>query len=148
VAEQLSATLENYLETAFRLEDDKVSARPRDIASVVAVSGTTVTTASQRLSDTEPADCEPSEPVTPSPQSRRATGRIVLREQAMEGFLRNVLSLHREPAHTFACRMEHPVDGEALDRSVCFRPSVARRRADQGSWLQESGRLIRERTAG
>jgi Mn-dependent DtxR family transcriptional regulator len=148
VAEQLSATLKDHLQTASRLEEDKVSARPTDISSPPAVPGAAVTTAPQRLSDTEPADYEPSEPVTPSAQSRRGAGRIVLREQAMEAFLRNVLRLHRDRAHTFASRMQHPVDREALDRSVCFLPSLARRRADQESWLQESGRLIRERTAG
>jgi len=147
MAEGLSATLENYLETIFRLEEEKGFARVRDISSALDVAKSAVTTALQSLSEKGLVKYEPYEPVTLSGEGRQKASRVVLRHRVMEDFLRNVLGLEAERADSIACGMEHAIDRDALDRFVCFLAFVGRRREEGESWLDEFRRFISEGTA-
>jgi DtxR family Mn-dependent transcriptional regulator len=147
MAEQLSATLEDYLETIFRLEQERGFARVRDISAGLDVAKSAVTTALHSLSEKGLVDYEPYEPVRLSPEGRRRAGRIVLRHRVIEDFLHNVLALDEERANSIACGMEHAVDRGALDRFVCFLAFVGRRREQGESWLDEFRRFIRDGTA-
>jgi DtxR family Mn-dependent transcriptional regulator len=147
MAERLSATLEDYLEAIFLLEESKGFARVRDISSALDVAKSAVTTALQSLSEKGLVNYEPYEPVKLSVEGRQSAGRIVLRHRVMEDFLRNVLGLEAERANVIACGMEHAIDREALDRFVCFLGFVGRRREQGESWLDEFRRFICEGTA-
>jgi DtxR family Mn-dependent transcriptional regulator len=147
MAKQLSATLEDYLETIFRIEQVKRFARVRDISASLDVAKSAVTTALQSLSGKGLVNYEPYEPVTLSPEGREKAERVVLRHRVIEDFLRNVLDLEAERASSIACGMEHAVDRGALDRFVCFLAFVGRRRDEGESWLEEFRRFIREGTA-
>ncbi|KPK66406.1 MAG: hypothetical protein AMK73_00030 [Planctomycetes bacterium SM23_32] len=147
MSQQLSATLEDYLETIFRLEHKRRFARVRDISAALNVAKSTVTTALQSLSEKGLVNYQPYEPVTLSAEGRDKAGRIVLRHGVIEDFLRNVLSVEAERANAIACGMEHAIDRDALDRFVCFLAFVGRRRQEGESWLDEFRRFIREGTA-
>ncbi len=146
MVEGLSATQENYLETIFRLEEQKGFARVRDISSGLNVAKSAVTTALQSLSEKGLVEYEPYEPVRLSAEGRREAGRIVLRHQVMEGFLRNVLDLEPGRADAMACEMEHAIDRDALNRFVCFLAFVGSRREEGRSWLEEFRRFVRGET--
>jgi DtxR family Mn-dependent transcriptional regulator len=146
MADRLSATLENYLETIFRLEQEKRFARVRDISAALDVAKSAVTTALQSLSDKGLINYQPYEPVTLSAEGRQKASRVVLGHRVIEDFLRKVLALDEERADTIACGMEHAIDRDALDRFVCFLAFVGRRREEGESWLEEFRRFIREGT--
>lgn len=146
MADQVSTTLEDYLETIFRLEEEKGFARVRDISAGLDVAKSTVTTALQSLSEKGLVNYQPYEPVTLSAEGRDKAGRIVVRHRVMEDFLRNVLGLDAERANAIACGMEHAIDRDALGRFVCFLAFVGRRREEGESWLEEFRRFIREGT--
>lgn len=148
MSQQLTATLENYLETIFRLEQERGFARVRDISAALDVAKSAVTTALKSLSGKGLVNYEPYEPVTLSPMGRREAGRIALRHRVMEDFLRNVLGLEAERADAIACGMEHVIDRDALDRFVCFLAFVGRRREEGQSWLEEFRQFVREGPVG
>ena len=145
--QRLSSTLEDYLETIFRLEQERRFARVRDISAALNVAKSAVTTALQSLSDKGLVNYKPYEPVTLSAEGRDRAGRIVLRHRVMEDFLHNVLGLDPERADSMACGMEHAIDRDALDRFVCFLAFVGKRREGGESWLDEFRQFIREGTA-
>lgn len=145
--QELSTTLEDYLETIFRLERDRRFARVRDISAALNVAKSAVTTALQSLSDKGLVNYQPYEPVTLSAAGHETAARVVLRHEVMKDFLRNVLGLEAERAGTIACGMEHAIDRDALNRFVCFLAFVGRRRGEGESWLEEFRRFIREGTA-
>jgi len=146
MAQQLSATLEDYLEAIFRLEQERHFARVRDISAALDVAKSAVTTALQSLSEKGLVNYEPYEPVTLSAEGRERAGRIALRHRVIQDFLRDVLALAAERADSIACGMEHAIDRDALDRFVCFLAFVGRRREKGQSWLEEFRRFIREGT--
>jgi DtxR family Mn-dependent transcriptional regulator len=148
MSQELSAKLEDYLETIFRLEQENRFARVRDISAAQNVAKSAVTTALQSLSDKGLVNYKPYDPVTLSPEGRRAASRIVLRHRVIEDFLRNVLGLEEEQANSIACGMEHSIDKAALDRFVCFLAFVGRRREQGESWLEEFRRFIAGGAAG
>jgi len=146
MAPELSATLEDYLEAIYRLEQERHFARVRDISAALHVAKSAVTTALHSLSDKGLVNYEPYEPVTLSAEGRERAGRIVLRHRVIEDFLRNVLGLEPERADSIACGMEHSLDRDALGRFVCFLAFVVRRREEGESWLEEFQRFMREGT--
>lgn len=145
--DRLSATLENYLETIFVIEQERGFARVRDISAGLDVAKSAVTTALQSLSEKGLVNYEPYEPVTLSAEGRRKAARIVLRHRVLEDFLRTVLDLEPERADSTACGMEHAIDRDALDRFVCFLAFVGKRREEGESWLEEFRRFVQEGTA-
>ncbi|MGD2175651.1 MAG: metal-dependent transcriptional regulator [Candidatus Brocadiaceae bacterium] len=144
--QQLSATLEDYLETIFGLEQERGFARVRDISAALDVAKSAVTNALKSLSEKGLVNYEPYEPVTLSPEGHRRAGRIVLRHHVIEDFLENVLGLEEGRASSIACGMEHAIDRDALDRFVCFLAFVSRPREEGGSWLEEFRQFVREGT--
>ncbi|MCD6415115.1 MAG: metal-dependent transcriptional regulator [Planctomycetes bacterium] len=148
MAQKLSATLEDYLETIFRIEREKRFARGRDISAALDVAKSAVTSALQSLSEKGLVNYERYEPVTLSAKGRREASKIALRHRVTKDFLQNVLGLEEERANAIACGMEHVIDRNALDRFVCFLAFVGSRREDGESWLGEFHSFIREGTAG
>ena len=148
MAQKLSATLENYLEAIFRLEQKKRFARVRDISAALSVAKSAVTTALQSLSEKGLVNYEPYEPVTLSPEGRQRAERIVVCHRVIEDFLRKVLALEAERAEAIACKMEHAIDRDALERFVCFLAFVGRRRKAGESWLDEFRSFIEQGAGG
>lgn len=145
---QITDTLEDYLETIFRLEEEKRFARVRDISRDLDVAKSAVTNALKNLSEKGMVNYEPYEPVTLSEEGRQKASGIVLRHRVLEDFLRHVLDLQPGRSDRIACEMEHAIDRDALDRFVCFLAFVGERRGQGRSWLEEFRRFIREEETG
>jgi len=145
--QELSATLEDYLETIFYIEQEKRFARVRDISAALDVAKSAVTTAMRSLAEKGLVNYQPYEPVTLSARGHQKAQKIVLRHRVIEEFLHTVLGLEKKRADAIACGMEHAIDRDALNRLVCFLAFVGKRREEGDSWLDEFRRFIREGTA-
>lgn len=142
--QQLTSTLEDYLEAIFRIQREKRFARVRDISGALNVAKSAVTAALRSLSEKGLVNYEPYEPVTLSSEGRERAERIALRHRIMGDFLNNVLGLEPQQADSIACGVEHAIDRDALERFVCFLAFVGRQREEGQSWLDEFQRFIRE----
>jgi DtxR family Mn-dependent transcriptional regulator len=123
---ELSATLEDYLETMRRVTAEKGAARVRDIAAALDVHKSTVTGALRSLSEKGLVDYAPYEIATLTPQGERIARRIARRHEVIRSFLMDVLSLDEDLAEANACRMEHGLDREVLERLRLFAEFVKR----------------------
>ena len=122
----LSATLEDYLEAMARLIDERGLARVRDIAAALSVHKSSVTTALRSLSEKGLIDYAPYEVATLTPQGAQVARRIRDRHEVIRGFLVHVLSVEERTADANACRMEHDLDREVLERLRHFAEFVRR----------------------
>lgn len=116
----LSATLENYLKAMAQLTAEKGLARVRDIADALAVHKSTVTAALRSLSERGLVDYAPYEVATLTPEGQLAADSVLERHEIIREFLVEVLFLDEGMAETSACRMEHDLDKEVLDRLQLF----------------------------
>ena len=122
----LSPTLESYPEAMARLVDEKGLAPARDIADVLSVHKSTVTAALKNLSEKGLVNYSPYEISTLTPRGRQIAQRIADRHDVIVGFLVEVLSVDEAMAQAAACRMEHDLDNEVLDRLRLFAEFVKR----------------------
>jgi len=148
MAQELSATLENYLETIFWLVRARGFARVRDIAEELHVAKSAVTVALQALAGKKLVDYQPYEPATLTQQGAEEANRIVTRHLIVRDFLENVLLLDRRRAKSVACDMEHTVDAEALERFICFLAFIKRHAPDGERYLEEFRRFMKKGAGG
>jgi len=120
VSQELSSTLEDYLETIYRLERRNRVARPRDICEAQGVAASTVTSALQSLAEKQLINYEPYEVITLTEEGREYAENLVMGHRIIRDFLENILGLDAERADATACGMEHALDAEGLERLLCF----------------------------
>jgi len=133
----LSATLENYLEAISRLAVEKGVARVRDIADAMSVHKSTVTAALKSLADRGLVNYAPYEHTTLTPRGQRIAQRIVRRHEVISRFLTDVLLVDQDAADANACRMEHVLDKEVLERLRLFAEFVKECPRTGEDWLDK-----------
>jgi len=116
VSEHLSRSLEDYLETILFLIRRRRVARVRDIAKRLNVGMPAVTAALKTLSKRELVNYDPYQVVTLTDPGREVAEEISQRHFLLRQFLTDVLGLDGESADANACRMEHAVDEDLLQR--------------------------------
>jgi DtxR family Mn-dependent transcriptional regulator len=144
MGEELSSTLEDYLETIYCLEEEKRVARPRDIAEAQGVARSTVTAALQSLSEKGLINYEPYELITLTEEGREKAQRLDSRHRIMRDFLENILGLEPERADETACGMEHAVERDVLERFTCFLAFMRRCSIDGSGCLKQFREYIEE----
>jgi DtxR family transcriptional regulator, Mn-dependent transcriptional regulator len=113
---QLSASLEDYLEAIFHIIQDKQAARAKDIVERLGVHNSSVTQALRVLADKELVNYAPYDLVTLTESGHAAAADVVARHHALRSFLIEVLGLDSDLAEHDACRLEHGISREVLER--------------------------------
>lgn len=146
--EELSSTLEDYLEAILLIEERKRFARVRDISRALTVAKSAVTAALRSLSQKQLVNYSPYEPVTLTPEGMQKARKIATCHRVVKDFLQDVLGLEAERAETMACEMEHGLDEEGLERLVCFLAFIKQYAPQGARWLDEFRRFIKEGADG
>lgn len=118
--ENLSESLEDYLEIILDLEKINKVARAKDIAERMGVKRGSVTSALKNLGERGLINYEPYSFITLTPEGTKIARNVVYRHNVIKSFLVKVLRINEETADSTACRMEHTVDKLTLDRMVGF----------------------------
>jgi DtxR family Mn-dependent transcriptional regulator len=118
--QQVSDSLEDYLETILALEEANKVARVKDIAEKLGVLRGSVTGALKVLAEKGLINYEPYSFITLTPEGKRIGQEVQRRHGVLRDFLENVLLMEAEQAEENACRMEHAVDRAVIDRLVTF----------------------------
>lgn len=122
--DQLSESLEDYLEAILMIEEEKQAARPKDIARRLSVSAPSVTGALRNLAVHGLVNYAPYDLVTLSAHGRRIAVDVRRRHVALHRFLTDLLKIDEEEADEIACRMEHALPPHVLTRLVAFMDFV------------------------
>jgi len=125
--QQLSASLEDCLEAILQLGRTKGAARVRDMAETLAVHKSTVTAALHALSVKGLVNYSPYELVTLTPQGLAVATDVTSKHSGIRAFLTGVLMLEERTAEDNACRMEHAMDPQVVERLGLFADFVGRR---------------------
>ncbi len=123
-ADTLSASLENYLETIFVLLREYTVARSKDIAERLKVQRSSVTGALQALRERGLVNYKPYGYVTLTDAGSAVAGKVLRRHEALRDFFVNVLSIDRGEADEAACRMEHGMSKNIVNRLLDFAEFV------------------------
>jgi len=118
--ESLSASLEDYLEVIFHLEQSNRVARAKDIADQMNVQRASVTGALKALAGRGLINYSPYSYITLTPTGRDIARDVIYRHETLKEFFVIALQLTSEEADANACRVEHAIDPMAFDRLVRF----------------------------
>lgn len=118
--EQLSESLEDYLEEIFELSRTG-PARVRDIASRLDVTMASVSGAMKKLRQKGLIMAGRYDYIALTPEGEVVARKVSGRHQALFGFLTDVLGLDSELAQEDACRIEHALSPETLERLKEFQ---------------------------
>jgi len=120
----LSASLEDYLEAILQLERASRVARVSEIAEHLKVSRPSVTGALRNLSARGLVSHAPYSHATLTEEGTRIALEVERRHLAMRDFLTQVLGVEEHQADITACRLEHVLDAEVLERFISYAHSL------------------------
>jgi DtxR family Mn-dependent transcriptional regulator len=112
----VSAVLEDYLEAIAELGGTSCTVRSRDIAARLRVHKSTVTAALHSLAEKGLVHYAPYAAVSLTAAGREVAEEVCRRHRVLRRFLGNNLGMDAVGADETACRLEHAVDPECLDR--------------------------------
>ena len=141
---ELTSNLEDYLEAIFLLQREQKAARAKDIAERLGVQRASVTGALQSLSQKGLINYHPYSSVTLTERGMEVAGQIDHRHQVLTDFLGRFLQLPPEVAEANACRLEHHIDDQALERLIAFVRFVQQCPRTGPDWMQAFTRLCTE----
>lgn len=135
----LSESLENYLKAIYQIVEVKQAARARDIGDRLDVGYSSVTGALKSLADKGLINYAPYDIITLTPKGKRAAQDVVRRHNALRSFLMRVLAIGEKEASETACRMEHAISKNVLERLVAYVRFVETCSLVEATWLERSG---------
>ena len=114
--DQLTGSLEDYLETIYELVSQRKVARVKDIARLRGVKPGSVSPAMRRLAALGLIRYEQREFIDLTAKGEARARRVVARHQILGTFFRDILQMSPRAADVDACAMEHTLSTEAMDR--------------------------------
>jgi len=116
----LSASMEDYLEAIHNLAAESNVARGKDIAELLGVSRASVSGALRVLKDKGLANYKPYGYVTLTDNGRTAAVEVVRRHNILKSFFADVLGVDDDIAEQAACKAEHTLGPEVIGRLLAF----------------------------
>lgn len=118
--EALSASLEDYLETILQIVETGKVVRASEIGRRMNVSRSSVTGALQALAERKLIHYKPYAAIRLTQEGFKEARAVLKRHQALQGFFERVLAIEEEDADAAACRIEHAIPDEVLERFTQF----------------------------
>ena len=150
-SDELSESLEDYLEVILKLEQSQKVARAKDIAERMEVQRGSVTSALKNLKEKKLINYEPYSFITLTPKGKKLAKEITHRHTVLRGFLLMILQLDEETAESTACRMEHAIDNQSLEKLLFLFDFIYKCPRTGKDWVEaflddcSSGKLDREK---
>jgi DtxR family Mn-dependent transcriptional regulator len=119
-ADSLSSNMEDYLEAIYRIIRVKHAARAKDISAQLGVNRSSVTGALHSLANKKLINYAPYDIVTLTAKGRKTAKNITKRHRVLRSFFVKVLGVDEKSADESACKMEHAVSEQILQRLEQF----------------------------
>ncbi len=114
--EQLSSSLEDYLETIYNECTKNGYAKVTDISKILNVKKASVTGALNSLTAKRLINYEPYSRITLTKLGEEKAKEIFTKHKTMTGFFTDLLNLSPQEAETNACKIEHVMSEELFKR--------------------------------
>ncbi len=132
----LSESLEDYLEIILDLERTQKVARTKDIAEKMGVQSAAVSGALKSLVEKQLIHYEPYSFITLTEKGTRIAREITRRHDILKDFLFRVLQVDAQRAEAAACRMEHAMDAQSIDKLLKFIEFIDNCPRTGSDWVQ------------
>lgn len=121
---KLSASLEDYLEAIYHIVSDKGGVRSKDIAERLGVKAGSVTGALQSLARSGHINYEPYDIITLTSKGLEQAKLVIRKHEILKDFFVQVLGCNSDLSEDGACKMEHSIPDELVERLISFTEFV------------------------
>lgn len=142
----LSASLEDYLEAIFNLAGTSNVARSKEIAKSLGVSKSSVTGALRILKDKGLANYKPYDYVTLTKTGKAAAEQVARKHDILKSFFVNVLNVAPGVAQQAACKAEHTLGPKVIAKLLCFIDFVTQSHKSGHDFAGEFKRFCRNKS--
>jgi DtxR family Mn-dependent transcriptional regulator len=145
---ELSASLEDYLQAIFWIVKEKQAARAKDISDRLKVARSSVTGALRALAERKLINYAPYDVITLTGEGHVVAEEVVRRHEVLRDFFVEVLAVEEQEADDAACRMEHAVTPEIVERLVAFAEFFERCPRAGAEWASSRGYRCKDYVEG
>jgi DtxR family Mn-dependent transcriptional regulator len=114
LSEEISATIEEYLECIFKLQEKSGVARTNDIVKSLGVVPGTVTNTVEWLEKKSLVTHKPYKGVKLTEKGRKIALQVIRRHRLSERLLTDILHMKWDKVHDAACKLEHSITDEII----------------------------------
>ncbi len=134
---EITASLEDYLEAIYQILQESPVARVKEISRRLQVTNASVVGALRHLREQGLVEQEPYGYIHLTEQGEKLAREISSRHQALKEFFQEVLELGEELADGDACRVEHSLSPETIERIIILGEFFKRNPSLKGKLAQE-----------
>jgi DtxR family Mn-dependent transcriptional regulator len=116
----LTASMEDYLEAIFEIEKVRKSVRVKDVANKLGVTMPSVNGALKNLEARGYITHERYDHIELTESGQAQAARVASRHEMIYRFLRDILNVGDSTAQSDACRIEHVMSRETVDRMADY----------------------------
>lgn len=139
----LSSNMEDYLETIFEIAEESSVVRTKAIADKRGVRQPSVTSALRYLAEKNLIVYEPYGTIILTKEGRRIAQKVWKRHTCLRHFLHGVLGVERDEADEVACKLEHAVSENVMDRLIAFTNFVAEHQKVCSIWKAQKSKFLK-----
>jgi DtxR family Mn-dependent transcriptional regulator len=132
----LSATMEDYLEAIYQLQEEHQVARVRDIARMLGVKMPSVSGALKTLAARELIEHEKYGYAVLTAEGRDLAEQVHRRHHAIVELLHSIMQLAPEQAEDEACQLEHALSAQSLERLTLLTDFLQQDEQVRRRWLE------------
>jgi len=136
---ELTSSIENYLEAIYTIIKDKNFVKPRDIALRLNVSQASVTGALRSLSEKGLISYVPYTPISFTSKGESIAKDVYKRHNLLRDFFMKVLLLDYKISDEVACKLEHEIPKIVVDRLTKFVEYIEKCPNTTIKWEKKSG---------
>jgi len=117
---KLSPSLEDYLEAIYSIIEEKQAVKAIEISRRLGVGRSSVTEALKNLADKKLVNYRRYDVITLTPSGEKAAKKVVLKHRVLYDFFTQILDISPEQAEKDACKIEHVISEEVLNKLIAF----------------------------
>jgi DtxR family Mn-dependent transcriptional regulator len=132
----LTSAMEDYLEAIYHLEQERRIARVRDIANRIGVKMSSVSSALKILGSRGLIKYDPHQYITLTDRGLIKAKEIVRKHEVLKRFLFRILQVDESVAEDNACRIEHHLDPEVIEKLIRYVEFTEMCPVDKTRWVE------------
>ena len=137
--QKLSPNLEDYIEAIYSIASEKGAAKAKDIAIRLDVTSPSVTGALRSLASKGLVNYKPYDIISLTREGNQIAEDVVKRHDGLFEFLVKVLAVDSGQAEVAACKLEHAVSKDILERLLQFVNFVDTCPLGGAKWIENKG---------
>jgi len=143
---EVSATIEEYLEAIYALQERNGSAKTTELAKRLSVALGTITNTIESMEKQNLVVHEPYKGVKLTAKGRKKALDVVRRHRLSERLLTDILQFEWSKAHDAACKLEHAIAGDEIIKPLEKALRHPKTCPHGNPIPSESGRLVEEKS--